>query len=221
MMLEYLPPFKNIQMSNNISMTESFQPDPEYLIEDLETLKLIADPLRIDILETVSQHARPAKEIAELLNREPSKLYYHINLLEKRGLIRVVQTHVVSGIIEKIYRSAAKSIRVAPHLLSTDHGDDAGLEMVLTTFFDNSRAALKRSFQEGLISLDPAAENRPFLLHTRLRLTQAQFQELQESMMKILESVSCDSEATAPEQQVYSLTVALYPTVASGEIEIS
>lgn len=74
----------------------------EMMIEDAETLRVLADPLRLRIRELM---VRPCtvKQVAAVLGIAPTKLYYHINLLEKHKLIVVVAARVVSGIIEKQY----------------------------------------------------------------------------------------------------------------------
>ena len=71
--------------------------EEEYLVTDLETIKIISDPLRVQILEHIGLTSEvgkliTVKEIAEALDIPPTKLYYHINLLEKHDLIRVAET---------------------------------------------------------------------------------------------------------------------------------
>ena len=75
-------------------------------ITDLESLKVLADPLRLSILEYLMKPST-VKRIAEKLGKPPTKLYYHFNLLEQHGLIQLVDTRVVSGIIEKHYQATA------------------------------------------------------------------------------------------------------------------
>lgn len=45
---------------------------------------------RIRILQVIKDKQKTVKEIAQLLNEKPSRLYYHINQLEKNGLIKVI-----------------------------------------------------------------------------------------------------------------------------------
>ncbi|MCA9957766.1 MAG: helix-turn-helix transcriptional regulator [Anaerolineales bacterium] len=199
-------------------MTDLFQPADEFIIEDLDTLKVIADPLRIDIMETVGQQARPAKDIAAELGREPSKLYYHINLLEKHQLIRVVETRIVSGIIEKWYRVAAKSIRVAPHLLTPGEENDKGIEMFLSGIFDRTKSDLRHSLLSGVAKLEGEKEKRPLFVHLRPRLTAAQYQELKDKLEEILKTLGeKEDETTSDDKQIYGLTLALYPSLGPEE----
>ena len=58
-----------------------------FIIEDRETLKVMADPLRSQILEIVIDSPHTIRQTAAKLGLSASKLYYHFNLLEKHGLV--------------------------------------------------------------------------------------------------------------------------------------
>ena len=64
------------------------QPDDKFVINSLETLKVMADPNRLKILEEMIEGPRTVKQLASALETTATKLYYHINLLEEHGLIR-------------------------------------------------------------------------------------------------------------------------------------
>jgi len=67
-----------------------------FIINDLETLKVVADPVRNQILEVLEKKPQNVKEVADKLGLAPSKLYYHFNMLEKVGLIKVVESRQVA-----------------------------------------------------------------------------------------------------------------------------
>src|SRR5512145_3269846 len=112
--------------------TASWKPITEYTVNDLETLKVLADPLRIHIIELVTHEPRTVKQVAADLTLPPTKLYYHFKLLEERGLIQVVDTRIVSGIVEKQYQATALSYHVNKTLLSpTSPSGIEGLNVML------------------------------------------------------------------------------------------
>jgi DNA-binding transcriptional ArsR family regulator len=194
-------------------MSTFYKPEEQFVIKELETLKVLADPLRLQILEFVSHKASTVKEIATKVNTAPGKLYYHINLLEKHGLIQVTETRVVSGIIEKQYRATALSFVVERALLTPGVSGEEGLDLLLSTIFDNTKADIKRSVSAGLISLEPTAAKRPFLTRAMSCFSPAKYQEFQERLKSLLDDFR-DAESEAEERvQVYGLVVALYPTV--------
>src|SRR4026208_51386 len=88
-------------------------------IDNLETLRLLTDPLRMRVMSALADRTdapSTVKQLAAQLEARPPRLYYHVNLLEEHGLIKVASSRVVSGIIEKSYIPAARSINVDPEL---------------------------------------------------------------------------------------------------------
>ncbi len=115
-----------VRMSDEMqTFEEPFEVEKEYLVTSLETLKVMADPIRLHILEHLVAKPMTVKELAKRLGTTPTKLYYHINLMEEHGLIKVVSQRIVSGIVEKQYRTRAKSFDVDKSLLALG-GNQAG-----------------------------------------------------------------------------------------------
>ena len=190
-----------------------FTPQPEMLIEDVDTLKVLADPQRMQIMRAFDQ-PRTVKEVAMRLNRPATKLYYHVNLLEKHDIIRVVETNIVSGIIEKQYQIMAEQYKVAGSLLASSEMDEH-LEAVLTTVFDVAKVDIKSSIQLGLMDLEHKEEeplHNSILSHSQLYLTEAQFTALRDQLNSILEEYGhLDQHEGVPGTKAYGLVAALYP----------
>ena len=106
------------------------QNDAVITITDLETLKVISDPLRLNIIHIIkdvnlSGALCSVKQISEQLGVPPAKLYYHIKLLEKHGFLEVAETHIVSGIVEKLYRLRSFQIMVSNDLFLLEDGGES------------------------------------------------------------------------------------------------
>jgi DNA-binding transcriptional ArsR family regulator len=86
------------------------------IIEDLATLRLLSDPLRLRLIEELGVAPTTVKELARAMDMKPNRLYYHVNLLEEHGLVRVTQTRIVSGIVERTYALVAKHFAVSEAL---------------------------------------------------------------------------------------------------------
>ena len=71
------------------------------MLTDLEQMKVLADPLRIRILESLAIDERTTKQVADLLGEKPTKLYHHVEALERVGLIRMTRTRQNRGTLEK------------------------------------------------------------------------------------------------------------------------
>lgn len=80
-----------------------------HLIEEMQQLRAISDPLRVDIVRSLVEEPRTAAGVAAAVGRSASKLYYHISELERVGLIELVETRQRGNLIEKWYRAVAAS----------------------------------------------------------------------------------------------------------------
>src|SRR5918994_5939623 len=106
----------------------SQQPANEMVLTDVEQLKVIGEPLRLQLIEVMAEDPTrgwTAKELAEHLSTRQTKLYHHLGLLEEHGFIRVGETRVVSGILEKRYQATAHRYSVDRALLTGDGVEDA------------------------------------------------------------------------------------------------
>lgn len=194
-----------------------FVPLPELLIEDLETLKVMADPLRLRLRELMGKPCT-VKQIARLLDIPATKLYYHVNLLEKHGLIVVVDAKVVSGIIEKHYQVAARSLRVAAHLLSSPLDSQESLNISINTVFEDARNNLFESIRAGVVDLSESAPDHvgAKIASLRLRLNDTEARDLFGQLETLLNSFTQASHvhqaADATDTHVYKLFVTAFPS---------
>lgn len=202
-------------------MPEDFVQAEEYVISDLETLKVIADPLRTQVLQLLLK-PKTVKEVAARLEMPATKLYYHVNQLEKFGLIGVVETNVVSGIIEKTYQAIARDYCVDDQLFALTQFTDQAVRDILGVIFDGAREEVRRSVAAGMIDLNTPARSAELLDRVLGRaafsLTPAQFQTYAARLAALLSElgeVSQENErqkATGgTELRPYGLAVGFYP----------
>jgi len=77
-------------------------------IETAEQLfAVMGDLRRMRILEILTERQASAKELATLIQESPQTTHYHTKLLEKAGLIKIVEKREVRGALEKFYRAVA------------------------------------------------------------------------------------------------------------------
>lgn len=198
---------------------EQFQPKDVLIIEDLDALKVIADPLRTQIIEILTFKPATVKQVADKLGLTPSKLYYHVNMLENAGFIVVVETRMVANMQEKYYRTVAKSFDLDDSLLSfqTDAGQDS-VHTALNNILDTTRDDMLRSLQARLFALDQGnTEKKIRWMLTRqtnyISEDQAnEFMERLEALLKEFGQVT-DTDETAVSSQNYACTIAFYPSI--------
>ena len=203
------------------------KPDAEFIVNDLETLKVLADPLRLQIIELMTPAARTVKQLAADLNLPPTKLYYHIKQLEERSLIRVVDTRIVSGILEKQYQSAALSYRVNKALFSlTSQAGKEGLNVMLTGLFEDTKEDIQNSVEAGVIDVSAQEEDEKALYRSlvisrsTLYMTPEQAEEFYKRLRSLVREYLRDEDHLLPsstDEQAYGLMLALYPCIRLDE----
>jgi DNA-binding transcriptional ArsR family regulator len=198
-------------------MAEQLQLDEQFTISDLETLKIISDPLRIRIMRTL-RWPKTVKKIADELEMPATKLYYHVNQMEKHGLIRVAATNIVSGIIEKQYQVVARRYQVDETLLSDKESfTNEALESLIIAILDDTKEELRKSIRAGMVEATDTTPEKGWFLKGRLRLEPDQVAEFTRQLQALFEQYEPLSEANdnKPEVQIYGLTVAVYPASES------
>lgn len=196
-------------------------PGNVFIIRDAETLKAISDPLRLQIFGLLQDRTMTVKQLAELLEVAPTRLYYHMNQLESIGLIRVAETRIVAGIIEKHYRATATRVSVDRALFSPGAAPvNETIEAMLTAILDGVRDAVRESVRRGLV--DPERESPAeggLLLGRRwMQLTTAEAEELYQRLVSALKEFDRrhrdDTDAAV---LPYEVLLGLYPVTEPVE----
>ncbi|MDX6515538.1 MAG: hypothetical protein QOH73_1204 [Gaiellaceae bacterium] len=121
-------------------------------IDRPEQLKALGHPLRLRVLELLGDEAVPLtnRELANRLGVDPGHLHFHVRMLLKAALIELVTDGTTRR--EKPYRAVARTVHVAPELISKGLSSDiqaAMLEQVQRSFVKFSAAGSGfRAFQD-------------------------------------------------------------------------
>ncbi len=183
-------------------------PAAVHVMTDLEQVKVLADPLRLRILEPLCEAARTTKQVAEILGEKPTKLYHHIDALERVGLIRLEKTRQKRGTLEKYYRAIATSFRADPELFSSASGSQENWAAMGATVLESAVAELRGMEPKSR----PLPENA-IIAGVRLRARSSDIAELQGKIERWIEAATeLDSEE---EEADYRLAVAFYPVKPS------
>ena len=191
----------------------------EIRITDLETLKVISAPLRFQILERIglasdSGQLTTVKQLSEDLEIPPTKLYYHINLLEKYGLIQIPETRVVSGIIEKYYQIAAQRIRVDLDISKNTKIDrNEGMALAISSIsamFDTAQLNVEKSFKFRLEETQ-VGEPEPVAMLTSQTSLQISPEQAQDFITRLNELIGEFEEIENPGGLAFGLTVLFNP----------
>jgi DNA-binding transcriptional ArsR family regulator len=187
------------------------------VIDDVEALKVISDPLRIRILEHASadtSKAFTAKELAAALGSSQTKLYHHLKLLEEHGFLRVSGTRMVSGIQERRYVATAHTYRVDRSLIA-GAGGEAAISHVVDLLFDRTRAEITAAVHAGLVDMeaDDPERRRMVLSMTQARLSSASARKV----MRQIERLTRIDATEDADGARYGLLIGFYPRATGDE----
>jgi DNA-binding transcriptional ArsR family regulator len=121
-------------------------------IDDVESLRAMADPIRLAILTALMEPVNgelpimSAKELAAHLGESQTKLYRHIRQLEAAGLIKVAATRMVSGILEQRYQACQRDLSFGSGFLR-EHADES--EGMLQAMMANFREGFFTAFRDA------------------------------------------------------------------------
>ena len=193
------------------------EPEAEHLITDPAALRIYFDPTRTRILRTMVARPRTVHEVADELGVPFTRLYYHINMLEKHGLIRVVEVRSLSGAVEeKYYRVTAYRFTVDRSLLTmrTEATEvvEAAIAQQVEQVLVKTQRDVYRSARAGLIDHTQRPPHKKALLAQRgvLAMTNKRAEEFQQRLLALYAEFANDPMHATTHN--YAVTVTVYPT---------
>lgn len=203
---------------NKPALPAQLLPDDLRIIDSVETLRVVADPLRLRLLARLRRGPAVAKQLAADLETPLKGLYYHLGLLEEHRLIRVLTTRIVSGIIEKQYAVTAYRISVDRALFAPEiDGTHAGLDVFLSFVLDHAHVEIQRSIAAGLIDPGAPTPKAGGLLLGRLwmRLAPDERDEFNQRLHALhTEFAARQAPDDDPNAQYYEVLIGIYPVIA-------
>jgi DNA-binding transcriptional ArsR family regulator len=187
-------------------------------VTDLAQVRALADPLRLRILGALGSKPRTTKQVADLLGEKPTKLYHHIEALERVGLIGLKETRPNRGTLEKYYQAVAAQFQVAVSVLSPKPGTEEKLtpqEAMLTSILDTTRKELVANLR-SCPGTPLGPEEAPFLARASVRGSARKIQAVRQRLLRVIEELraaEAESERTGRKEErnqaTWSLTVVL------------
>ncbi|MFJ4436704.1 ArsR/SmtB family transcription factor [Streptomyces sp. NPDC088923] len=169
------------------------EPPEAFHVTTDEQLRAVSSLTRHRIMAVLRFEPATITQIAERVGLAKGSSSYHVRLLERAGLVKVVRTRKVRGVTERYYAMAARSI-VLPE-------PGAGQPDVLM-----------RHVVADLEAAPASGERHVQLSH--LRLTQEQFAELGERLEALAAEYRQLSDPSLPD---VSLAFALFRPAAGDE----
>ncbi len=179
-------------------------------LTELEQIKVLADPLRIRILELLGEE-RTTKQVAGILGQPPTRLYHHVAALERVGLIRLARTRQSRGALEKYYVAVAKAFSADPRLFSSPAARQAAeaTQGVALQLLENTAADMRALIESG--KSPKALAEGGVLSFLEVRGSDKELRALRAKLMKLLKDCTAGKVKAADSGPGYRLTIAYFP----------
>lgn len=129
-----------------------------YTIRDIGQLKIMAHPYRLRILHDLARGKFTVTQLAKKYGDTPAKVHHHVKKLEKAGLVKLVETREVSGILAKYYQAVAGDFDVDKSLLQTAEAQESAADSIERMLRLVYRRA-KRGFERAVMMAAPEASD--------------------------------------------------------------
>ncbi|HZR94344.1 MAG TPA: winged helix-turn-helix domain-containing protein [Gaiellaceae bacterium] len=180
-------------------------PQPDYDAVDVmvvrrpDQLKALADDLRARVVVLLRERAQSTTEIAQRLALPKGTVAYHLKVLQKAGLIKVVRTRKVRAVTERYYGRTARLFLFK----SSDDADGGGVR-------DVAAASLRTVAEEMLPSAD---DDRTSFAVLRARLTPDDARRFARRLNRLQrEFIAADNAAGEP----FGVALALFRRAADA-----
>src|SRR5436309_1295076 len=187
------------------------------LIEKPDQAGALLHPLRLELLK-LTDEPRTCTDLAEALGETPQRIYYHVKVLERAGVLEKVEERKVRAISEGYYRATARSFWLSPRLVGRIGGPRRARDQMSLGFL----LALAEELQTDVGRLaEPEREEAPTLGFTaQVRLARpadrtAFLTDIQNSIQSIAKKYgavgppSLQPKETSPE--TFRIIFACYP----------
>jgi DNA-binding transcriptional ArsR family regulator len=180
-----------------------------------QELRALAHPLRLRLLEEFAGAPRTTMQVAAAMGEPPTRLYHHVNALERAGILRLARTRQVRGTTEKYFELTKKSCGVVSGSKVT--GSIRGpLRSVAYAMFEQARDDLMRAIADSP-KQDP--ELAPVALRMLIKLSPAQIASVRGKIVALLSQIQkeCKGHPRSPDALRWALTVAFAPRGKSAQ----
>jgi len=191
---------------------------PTVQTQETQQLRALAHPLRLKLLESFARGNCTTMQVAEQLGQPPTRLYHHVNALERAGLLRLRETRPNRGTTEKYYEVARmRSGKDDAKTLRGKHGDVIrGLAMQVV---EESRRELLASLanlpREGETA---KAFEPPLAARMVLRVSPQQQVALRRRLVRAIQQVGREfKNGGKSEGREWAVTIAMAPTLAPSQ----
>lgn len=129
-----------------------------FAIERPDAIRLLASPLRQAIVDTIVANGETtANALSKVLRRPPDRLYYHLRLMEKAGLVRSRESQSANGRSERFFNVPDRPLYL--HYDPSSTANRSAIRRVVKSMQQSAMRDFARGFErKGIRTSGPQRE---------------------------------------------------------------
>jgi len=175
---------------------DSFKPKKILILSKQRQIKAYVHPTRIMLMQLLAKEKRTISSIAKNLGVHPANITHHFKLLEKEGLIAIVEKRDTGKNLEKYYRACACNFIIRP-----DAKKIKSKQALALSILKNDLAVAINTVQKG-------DQNKVIALLKTVSLSAANVAKFIDYLKAVVEEFE---KHDTPNGTAYNLNISMYP----------
>lgn len=154
----------------------------------IEQIKAYSDPYRLKMITYLRNRNEEAtvKQVADYLGELPAKVHYHMKKLEKAGIVEIIRTQEIKGIIAKYYYLTAEIFEIIGEEIQ-EEAKQVYKSQVLNLVNDYYEKSKEKSIDALVERIDKGEEHKSLsLVYRDIYVTEEEFGELNSAIIKLV-----------------------------------
>lgn len=173
-------------------------------IHKLEQIRLLSDPLKLQLIQAFAEGEKTTKQVAAELNQGVTRLYRHVDALHEAGLLEIAREKPKRGTVERTFRAVARRFE-ADRRLFTDQENTESLDAVRDMLRASEDELLGAIMQHG-----GDGESEAVFLRIRCKRSPEKIEELRRMLNDWVDSAQHDDDQDGDAVEIGGM-IALYP----------
>ncbi len=152
---------------------------------DLDGLKALAHPLRVQLIEALSTYGeQTASGLAERLGESSGATSYHLRQLEKHGYVREVEGRGTGR--ERWWERVPGPIQLGSHELDDSEAGRAASRVIMREWLHHREAGVRAIVEGGIDGLSPTWREAVAMQSASVHVTAEQLEALNEAVTTLI-----------------------------------
>ena len=176
-----------------------------FKIKDLDQVRLLSDPLKLQLLQAFAEGPKTTKQVATELNESVTKLYRHVDALHDAGLLLISEEKQKRGTVERTFQAVAHRFEADHALFSDEEGDSGGQAA------RDMLRVVEGEILQALARPDDSEGPEAIFMRLHCKASPQRIAQLGDALREWIELAQEDDDEEADDAQEIGALIAFYP----------